>query len=347
MKKRATLADVAARAGLSKTAVSLVLNDRPGSRLSSDSVARIHEAARALNYRPNPAARSLRLGRTGTVGFISDEVTITRFASSMIRGLLDVADERDHGVLIAETGNHPKQLAKALEFMIDRQVDGIVFGSMSARLLDLPPLPESMRVVTVNSASSRAAACVLPAERDAGQQVARLLLEHGHGEGIGILGSAPEAPADARASVTIGARFEGIHAALAQAGAQPVAVEDVGPWEPANGYAGTIRVLDSGAPVTALLCLNDRVAFGAYQALDERGLRVPDDVSVVSFDDDEIAGYLRPALTTARLPYEQMGRRAMELLLGDEEPVGEHLVRMPLQLRGSIGPARSAATRTA
>ena len=107
MTKRPTLADVAARAGMSKTAVSLVLNDRPGSRLSADAVARIQAAARELNYRPNAQARSLRLGRTGTVGFISDDVTVTRFASAMIRGLLDVADERDQGVLIAETGHHP------------------------------------------------------------------------------------------------------------------------------------------------------------------------------------------------------------------------------------------------
>ena len=338
MTKRPTLADVSARSGMSKTAVSLVLNNRPGSRLSDDAVARIQEAARELNYRPNPAARSLRLGKTGSIGFVSDEVTITRFASAMIRGLLDVADEGDHAVLIAETGNHPKQLAQALEFMIDRQVDGIVFGSMAARLLDLPPLPESMRIVTANSASTRPYASVLPAEHNSGLAMMRLLLEHGHGDGIAIIGSTPGAPADPRASVTIGARFVGIDEALAEAGATPVAVVDVGSWEPANGYAGTKQVLDSGAPVTALLCLNDRVAFGAYQALGERGMRVPDDMSIASFDDDEIASYLRPALTTARLPYEQMGRQAMELVLRPDEEPGEHLVEMPVQLRGSVAP---------
>ncbi len=138
--------------------------------------------------------------------------------------------------------------------------------------------------------------------------------------------------------MTIGARFAGIDEALAEAGATPVAVVDVGSWEPWNGYAGTKQVLESGAPVTALLCLNDRVAFGAYQALGEHGLRVPDDVSIASFDDDEIASYLRPALTTARLPYEEMGRKAMELVLGPDEPGGEHLVEMPVQVRESISP---------
>ena len=336
MNKRPTLADVAARAGLSKTAVSLVLNNRPGSRLSDDAMARIHEAARELNYRPNPAARSLRLGRTGTIGFISDEVTITRFASAMIRGLLDVGDEHDQGVLIAETGNHPKQLAKALESMIDRRVDGIVFGSLTARLLDLPQLPDGMRAVTVNSTSATVPSAVLPAEEDAGYAVARQLLDAGHGAGIGIIGNAPRARSDPRISVTIGRRFDGIHRALREAGATPVAVADFEIWEPWNGYDATLEVLESGAPVTGLLCLNDRVAFGAQQAVSEKGLRVPDDVSIASFDDDEIASYMRPALTTARLPYEEMGRRAMEIVLDENASPGERLVEMPLQVRGSI-----------
>lgn len=81
-----TLADVASLAGVSSTAASLVLNDRPGSRLSADAAARIRAAAEQLNYRPNPAARSLRLGKTQTVAFLSDDVTVTRYASAMIRG---------------------------------------------------------------------------------------------------------------------------------------------------------------------------------------------------------------------------------------------------------------------
>lgn len=96
--RRPTLADVADRAGLSKTAVSLVLNNRPNSRLSADAEKRVRDAARDLNYRPNPAARSLRLRKTRTVGFISDDVTVTRYASAMIRGLLDVAEDHDHSV---------------------------------------------------------------------------------------------------------------------------------------------------------------------------------------------------------------------------------------------------------
>ena len=117
-----------------------------------------------------------------------------------------------------------------------------------------------------------------------------------------------------------------------------MAVADIEEWEPWNGYDATREVLASGAPVTALLCLNDRVAFGAQQAMQEKGLRIPDDLSVASFDDDQIAAYMRPGLTTARLPYLEMGRKALELLLDPAPTPGEHLVEMPVQVRDSIRP---------
>jgi LacI family transcriptional regulator len=344
MGSRPTIADVAALSGMSKTAVSLVLNDRPGSRISDDAVRRVREAARQLNYRPNPAARSLRVGKTNTVGFISDEVTVTRFASAMIRGILDVADERDHGVFIAETSNHPLQLEKALDFMIDRQVDGIILGAVWARELDLPELPSGLRVVTANCTSRGARSSVLPLEFDAGYAMTRLLIEHGHGDGIGIVGNAPAARWDPRVSVTIGDRFAGIEQALADAGVTPAASVDIWPWDVGSGYAGTVELLDQHPTVTALLCLNDRISFGAYQAMQERNLRVPSDLSVASFDDDDvIADNLRPGLTTARLQYEQMGRLALELLLDPDAPEGVRRVPMPVQVRGSIGPRATAA----
>jgi LacI family transcriptional regulator len=303
-------------------------------------VERIHAAARELNYRPNPAARSLRMGKTNTVGFISDEVTVTRFASAMIRGLLDVADEHDHGVLIAETGHHPKQLEKALEFMIDRQVDGIVFGSMAARPIELPQLPEGMRAVTANATSPTAHSAVLPAENEAGYRVARLLLDAGHRAGIGIVGYAPRFIDDHLISATIGSRFAGIHRALDEAGVGPAATAEFEAWEPSNGYKGTKNIIESEAHLTALICLNDRIAFGAYQALTEHGANVPGDVSVASFDDDELASYLRPGLTTAKLPYEEMGRRAMAQLMDPDAPVGNQYIEMPIQARQSISGPR-------
>ncbi len=333
---RPTLADVAERVGMSKSAVSLALNNRPGSRLSQDAVARIHAAARDLKYRPNPAARTLRLGRTGTVGFISDEVTVTRFASAMIRGILDVGDEQERGVLIAETGGHPMQLERALDSMVDRQVDALIFGSLAARLIDFPPLPGHIPTVTVNCHSDEVPLSVFPNEEAAGYAVARHLLDAGHGDTLGIIGNTLGTTWDPRESVMIPRRFNGIQRALDEAGVVPVAVADLKEWEPSEGYRGTRELLESRQSFTGLICLNDRIAFGAQQALTEYGRRVPDDVSLVSFDDDDLAGYMRPPLTTARLPYYEMGRLAMKVALASDTWSGEHLVPMPLQVRDSV-----------
>jgi LacI family transcriptional regulator len=124
--KRPTLADVAKRSGMSVTAVSLVLNDRPGSRLSEEAKTRIRTAAQELEYRPNPAARSLRLGKTRTIGFVSDDVTITRYGSAMIRGALTEADAHDYTVLMAETAGHPQRIERAIKAMLDRRPDGLI-----------------------------------------------------------------------------------------------------------------------------------------------------------------------------------------------------------------------------
>ncbi|MFT4294050.1 MAG: LacI family DNA-binding transcriptional regulator [Micropruina sp.] len=334
MTKRVTLADVAALAGVSQTAASLVLNNRPGSRLSAQAAERIRAAAEQLDYRPNPAARSLRSGKTNIVAFVSDDVTVTRYASAMIRGLLDVAEDHRRTVLIAETGSNPRRIREAMRAIIDRQPDAILFGRMGAREFDVPKVPADLPVVLINATSPRGYPSVLPAEFEAGRTVTRTLLDAGHRD-IAIIGVDREAAADPRQSVTIAIRYDGIFDALATAGVTPSWVYSSLLWEPDTGYRAMRELLASDARPTGLICLNDRLAFGAYQALTEAGLRVPDDLSVVSFDDDIVASYLRPGLTTAAIPYEEMGRRAMAMLLSDPEP--EHqLVPMPLRLRESV-----------
>lgn len=139
--RRVTLADVAEAAGMSKSAVSMILNDRPGTRLSEDAVKRVRAAADELGYRPDPAAQSLRLGRSKSIGFISDQVTLTRFASPIILGILDEAKAHERTVLIAETRGESDELARAVDAMLDRRVDGLLLGLMAARLVDVPPIP--------------------------------------------------------------------------------------------------------------------------------------------------------------------------------------------------------------
>jgi LacI family transcriptional regulator len=336
MSRRVTLADVASHAGVSKTAASLVLNDRPGTRLSEDVAERVRAAAAALNYRPNPAARSLRLGKTQIVGFVSDDVTITRYASAMIRGALDVAEHLDHTVLIAETGSDPARREEAVQAILDRRPDGLVFGLMGAKEIDIPEQAQSVPLVVLNGTSSAGNASVVPGEFDAGAAVAELLVSSGHRR-IAIVGYPSAVLLDPRVSATIRDRIAGIHSVLDAAGLTPAATAEHQYWEPHHGYQSTHEILDAGAAISAIICMNDRLAFGAYQALQERGLAIPDDISVASFDDDEIASYLRPQLTTARIPYEQMGREAMTMLLASGGPAAQdRVVPMPLQIRGSV-----------
>ncbi|MFT4258512.1 LacI family DNA-binding transcriptional regulator [Microbacterium sp.] len=331
--RRVTLADVAEASGMSKSAVSMILNDRPGTRLSEEAVKKVRAAAAALGYRPDPQAQSLRLGRTKSIGFISDQVTLTRYASAMISGVLDEAKTHERTVLIAETRGEPDELGPAVDAMLDRRVDGLLIGLMSARMIDVPPLPRGVPLVMVNGRTSRDHPSILPAERVAGGVVAQHLVDAGHRR-IGIIGDVLRVMDDLRESVTIPDRFAGMLGVLEGAGIRAERIE-VEAWTPFEGYRGAHRMLDEHPDLTAILACNDNVAFGVYQAFFERGIRVGEDISVISFDDEELAEYQRPGLTTARLPYEEMGRRGVRMLLGGSEPAHE-LVPMPLIVRDSV-----------
>ena len=324
---RPTLADVARLSGLSKTAVSLILNDRP-SRLSADAVERVRPRPRSSATKPNPAAQSLRSGKTRSIGFISDQVTITRFASAMVRGTLRAAKELEHTVLIAETGDDGPQLAAAFDEMIHRRVDGVIVGLMAARMVDVPRAPHGVPVVIVNGRTPDDLPSVLPDEYVAGHAMASVAA----GGGAHPRRLHRRRPAHRRRSSPI--RHDRAPARRASATPSPsggwrrpgVEVED---WKTAIGFTQTHRMLDAHPDLTAFIAATDGVAFGVYQALADRGLSIPSDISVVSFDDEELASLVRPGLTTARLPYEQMARLGVEMLLGERD-LAHELLPMPV-----------------
>lgn len=335
---RVTLADVARRAGLSKTAVSLVLNGREGTRLSTEAHQRIFAAAEELGYRPNVAARSLRTRKTATIAFVSDIVATTRFAGGMIRGALDAAREHDHVLLIAETQGDAAFEKHAIDAMLDRQVDGVVYAAMATRRLTVPPALLAGPVVLLNATSPDGLPCVLPDDERAGRTAATALLSKGHRDRIAVIGRNRLKETDPEVSLAADARLHGIRAALAEVGATILREASCSDWLPEHGYAAMRSLLRKPQRPTAVVCMNDRLAFGAYQALADAGLSVPRDVSVVSFDDDPIAAWLRPSLSTVALPHEAMGRRAVELLLDGGRRAGPALVPMTLRRRKSVAP---------
>lgn len=332
--KRVTLADVARLAGLSSTAASMILTGKPDTRLSSQAHAKVHAAAATLGYRPNIAARALRTDKSRSIAFISDYVATTRFASGLIRGALAAATEANHVMLVLETGGEPAREIQAMEAALDRQVDGLVFAAMRAREVFVPDIAINIPVVMLNSTSTRFPASVLPDEYEGGRAAVRLLVEGGFRDDIVLLGHNREEEAGLFRSQSIERRFAGIRDAMSEAGLAFAAELSCWNWEPTHGYELTRKLLKHKRP-RALLCLNDRMAFGAYQALGEAGLRVPEDVAVMSFDNDELSSYMRPALTTIELPHEAMGRRAIDMLLAGQS-TEQALIPMPAVIRRSL-----------
>lgn len=335
--KRPTLADVAGRAKLSITATSMILNNKPGTRLSADAAARVRKAAAELGYRPNVNARGLRTAKTDTIGFISDKVAAGGPASGLIRGALETAEQMGHVLLVLETEGDHRRERRALGAVLDRQVDGVIFATARARELDIPALPADVRAVMLNATNKGVPLKVLPDEVAGGAAAAAAVAEAGHREGIILVGIKPSLVMSGNPlySANVANRLAGLRAGLSSAGLKFDAELVVNDWNPREGHAALAAYLRSGNHPRCIITLNDSLAFGSYQALAEAGLSVPQDTSVVSFDNDDMAEFLRPGLTTVALPYDHMGAAAVRLILSGK-PSSEELVPMPLIRRGSL-----------
>ena len=330
--KRVTLQQVADRAGVSRTTASFVLTGRRDMRISAAAQERVIRASRELNYRPSLVARALMNHRSQTIGLISDQLATEVFAGEAIRGALSTALLREHMLFVGESGGDGQVEVRLVQDMLDRGVGGFVYASLYTRKVTLSPLLRGQPVVLLNCLTrSRGFAAVVPDEIEGGRAATRLLIEAGHENQIVLVG---ETPPHTLAGVE---RLSGIQHALGAAGLKLMAQLDT-IWWPDEAYQAVTELLTSGARPTALICLNDRVAFGAYQAIAEHGLTIPDDISIVSFDDSDLASWIRPHLTSVAIPHFELGRRSVELLL-DDDRVGEvHRIPMPVFERESVGP---------
>ncbi|MFC7596556.1 LacI family DNA-binding transcriptional regulator [Terrabacter sp. GCM10028922] len=332
--RNVTMSDVARRAGVSRTAVSFVLAGRADTSVAPETRERILEAVRELGYRPNAGARALAAKRSDWIGLITEIVTAP-FAVDVIKGAQDRAWEDHKFLLIASSEDRPDMAEAAVEKLLEQRVQGLLYAATWHRAVHVPDAALEVPTVLVNcfDADGRFPS-VVPDEVGGGRHATRRLIEAGHHR-IGFINLDPGIPA------AVG-RLEGYRAELTEAGLSgDDALVVSGHATADGGYAAACELLDLDDRPTALFCGNDRMAMGAYDAIRERGLRVPDDVAVVGFDNQElIAAYLRPALTTVALPFEEIGRTAVSMLaeLTDGQPIGTQQVTIdcPLLERSSV-----------
>ncbi len=340
-RNRVTLADVARAAGVSRTTASLVLSGRGDEmRIAEASQERVRLVAAELGYRPNMISAGLRSGTSRTLGFISDSVATSQLAGDMIKGALEGARRHGHMLFIGEYEGDDTERERLIDAMLDRQVDGVILASMFTRERPVPAALAGRNVVLLNTlpeGPAKNAHAILPDELDAGRRAARLLLERGHRD-IHLIGAGPT-PADVPRSTIAGReRLEGILDELTGAGLSPASGRKLSIWLPADGWKATADLIASGVRSGAIIAFNDRIAFGAYQAVSEAGLTVPGDFSIVSFDDHQLASWVHPGLTTFAIPHFDLGLRAVEMLLTTpaESPASVERLPMPLRSRGSV-----------
>ncbi|MET2010599.1 LacI family DNA-binding transcriptional regulator [Microbacterium chocolatum] len=344
MHKRVTLADVANAAGVSRTTASLVLSDRGDElRISEASQQRVRRVAAELGYRPNVISTNLRSGSSQTIGFISDTVATSQLAGDMIKGALEHAHRNGYMLFIGETEGDLDEERRLVQAMVDRQVDGLIVASMFTLERSVPAGIDPGAVVLLNALPEAPADAVIPDEYAAGRAAVETLLARGHTR-VHLLGAGPGRTDVPGQTVAGSERLGGILDALSDAGLEPASGRLARVWLPEDGFAAMRDLLDTGVRGEAVIAFNDRLAFGAYQAVQEAGLRIPDDFSIISFDDHQLAGWLHPALTTFALPHYDLGRRAVEILLARadtrREPAVERLP-MPLRVRGSVAAPRA------
>jgi LacI family transcriptional regulator len=335
---RVRIRDVADKAGVSVTTVSHVLNEVPGKRISSSTRTRVQRAAADLGYAPSSLARNLRLQRTQMLALVSDEIATTPHAGRIILGAQEAASKHGWLLMLVNTGRDEEFEAREIQALRQRQVDGFLYARMYHQQVALPAGLAGVPTVLLDARSDDGTVpSVVPDEVTGGRTATRELVRHGHRR-IGFVNNVDDIPASQ-------GRLQGYRDALSEAGIdvdERLVVE--GTSDSPGGFGGAGELLSRADRPTALFCFNDRMAMGAYYAAAERGLRIPHDLSVVGFDDQElIADGLRPGLTTVALPHYDMGAWAVETLIrqiqGLERDGPPHVeLSCPLVTRGSVSP---------
>jgi LacI family transcriptional regulator len=322
-----TIRDVAARAGVSHQTVSRVINDNP--QVTAATRERVLTSIKELGFVPNPLARGLLSNQTRSLGVVAEDIS-DQFFARMAAGAEAEARRRGYYLMIGsvEPGDNE---AGYLRLMLERRVEGLIVARPSVPL-SAEALSAGIPVVAVGIGAHADVTVVDVDNRQGGCDATKHLLDRGHRRIATIVGPAPWPSA--------ASRLDGYRDALQRAGAQEL-VEHADGWGLDEGFAAASRLLERDAGFTALFAHSDLIALGAIRRLREGGLRIPDDVSVVGYDDLPVAAYVEPALTTVHQPMHEVGVVAAGLLLdqlagGAPLPVAAHLLPARLVVRQSV-----------
>lgn len=306
MAKQVTIRDIARKANVSVSTVSRVLND--SSYVDEGKREAVINAAAALQYQPNAAARSLVRGQTETIGVIANDMG-SRFCGAIAQGIAMELQETNYSPIVSDALWSEKTERKAIRNLVARGVDGIIVIGGELPLDRLNELCATKPTLVVARAIKSWNKSNIYVDNFAGAYSATsLLIESGHRDIAFISGVVGRQDATHR--------FEGFQQALSDRKIEfreELFIES--DFVAESACRATETLIERGVDFTAIFCCNDHTAFGACQTLTKRGIRVPEDVSLVGFDDHPMAAYMSPPLTTVNQPDRKLGRLAAQSII--------------------------------
>ena len=356
--KRATMTDIAIQAGVSQSTVSLVLNAMTGAKLSEETRQRVLRIANEMGYqlpegRKPTAANAVApvAVNNGTMAskdarrlilYLVDEISTSPHPVISVDGAKDAAWSQGALVAVLATRSNKDIESAVLKSMLTNpMLAGVIYSTIFTRQVVPPPELNALPTVLLNCYETQTGephfSSVMPSEVVGGYTATEHLIKAGH-KRIGFINGEPwmDAAKD---------RFKGYRRALTSADiAFDASLAREGDWQMATGFSCTLSLMKESRAPTAIFCANDLMAVGCLEALHQLGLQVPADVSVIGYDDQEIARHTRPPLTTLVLPNYEMGRLATELLLDEVSGLPQRKRRMKVDVqlveRETVGPPK-------
>ncbi len=318
---KVTINDIAKMAGVSKATVSRVLND--SKPVSEEIRQKVLDVIEKTEYQPSSVARSLTTRKTKLIGVLIPDVSNPVF-SKIIEGIESEANKHDYNILLCNSRYSEEKELKYLDILKDKEVDGIILNSYHAsdkvskklKAIDKP-------TVLIGTQLDQTTYPIVRIDNEkAAYEAVSFLASSGHCK-IGMIHGPKHDP------IAGIARFKGYCAAL---DAHEIQLDEKllyeGHFKLMDGYEGAQKLIKMNPEMTALFCANDEMAIGAIKGLIDLGMHVPDDISIIGFDDIDIAGIYAPSLTTISQPFREKGKSAMRVILSliNREPVSENLV---------------------